>query len=218
MKITAKEYQCTTSNAKLQKLAVEHGIKHKILVFGMTAGATCPSADTCKTGFKTDGSKRTYCFGMQGAYLWPAVREKYAWRHKMSKRHDWVDRMVAELHKRKSRHVRIHDIGDFYSDEYLYKWLCVMDACPDHKFWCYTKEVKRFKRFRLKMDFPRNFHYAYSYGGKDDALIDREHDRYSEVIDADEALHLDTTKHHDLTHNELQLLDNTKRRFYTVAH
>ena len=88
MKITAKDYQMTDSNAKLHKLAKEHNLPHKILVFGMTAGVTCPSADTCKTGFKVDGDKRRYCFGMQGAYIWPAVRKKYAWRHEMTKRQD----------------------------------------------------------------------------------------------------------------------------------
>jgi hypothetical protein len=60
--------------------------------------------------------------------------------------------MIAECSKPKmvDKYVRIHDAGDFYSLEYLLLWLEIVKACPNVTFYCYTKEVKMFKRGKPK--------------------------------------------------------------------
>ena len=199
----------------MKELRAKHGLPAPIPVWGITAGKYCPSAMECKVNFTDTNAK---CFGLAGAYLWPVVRAKYEWRGEQTKMDDFVDRMVKELRRSKSPYVRIHDIGDFYSDLYLKKWIDIMRALPDKKFWCYTKEVRRFKAFEDIGWMPDNFHYVFSYGGKHDDLIDKDKDRFSKVVTANnegKALAMGWT---DLTEDELRITDNRIRKFYTVAH
>lgn len=203
----------TTSNKKMKELRAKHGLPRPIPVWGITAGKYCPSAKECKVNFTNTNTK---CFGLSGAYLWPVVKAKYEWRAEQTKRDDFVDNMVAELKRSKSPYVRIHDIGDFYSDDYFAKWRAIMMALPDKTFWCYTKEVERFKR--LVKFMPDNFRYVFSFGGVHDHLIDKDKDRFSKVIshkDEGKALAMGW---HDLTEDELRIVDNKYRKFYTLEH
>ena len=61
---------------------------------------------------------------------------------------------------------------------------------PQCTFYAYTKEVKMFKEDISNM-IPNNFIVIYSYGGKQDHLIDRDNDRHSDVFpDYDEMIKL----------------------------
>jgi hypothetical protein len=87
----------------------------------------------------------------------------------------------------KGKHIRIHDAGDFFSDEYLLAWLDIANLTPDVTFYCYTKEVSRFKRL-VEPNCPPNFRYLYSMGGKEDHLVDKENDRHADVFTDDAAI------------------------------
>lgn len=84
--------------------------------------------------------------------------------------------------------VRIHDAGDFFSDDYLAAWLRIAARFPDVLFYCYTKEVSRFRRL-VEGKAPDNFRWCYSLGGKEDHLVDPEADRHADVFPNVEALH-----------------------------
>jgi hypothetical protein len=102
----------------------------------------------------------------------------------------WEARMARELtHKRYAAgaHIRIHDSGDFYSDDYVDAWLRIIRATPHVTFYAYTKSVDRFRR-RVEPDPPANFLWVYSLGGKEDHLIDLEHDRHADVFTDDAAM------------------------------
>lgn len=77
--------------------------------------------------------------------------------------------------------VRIHDAGDFLSDDYLRAWLTIADEIPDVLFYAYTKEVSRFRRV-ISDSIPLNFRWLYSLGGKEDHLLDVDSDRHAEVF------------------------------------
>jgi hypothetical protein len=77
--------------------------------------------------------------------------------------------------------IRIHDSGDFFSDDYLLAWLHIIHLCPDLTFYCYTKEVDRFRRL-VEVDPPNNFRWTYSYGGTQDASLDPAVDRVTDVF------------------------------------
>ena len=49
--------------------------------------------------------------------------------------------------------------------------LRIMRASPWVTFYAYTKEISRFKRL-VEPEPPLNFHWIYSFGGKEDHLID----------------------------------------------
>jgi hypothetical protein len=62
--------------------------------------------------------------------------------------------------------VRIHDSGDFYSQEYLNKWADVARALPHLTFYAYTKSL------HLKLDgLPDNLRIVQSLGGRHDKLV-----------------------------------------------
>lgn len=80
--------------------------------------------------------------------------------------------------------VRIHDSGDFFSQEYLDLWKSIAEANPQVLFYAYTKEVEMFK----KNDFPANFLYLFSTGGLQDDLIDMDNDRHADVFPSAESM------------------------------
>lgn len=76
--------------------------------------------------------------------------------------------------------IRIHDSGDFFSDDYLEAWLHIAANRPDILFYAYTKEVSRFRRVMPEIP-PTNFLWLYSMGGREDHLIDPDTDRHADV-------------------------------------
>jgi len=97
--------------------------------------------------------------------------------------------MIEELTHRRYRQkwVRIHDAGDFFSDEYLEAWLRIVTVTPDVTFYAYTREVSRFRRCVEQGQRPDNFLYLFSLGGKEDKLIDLVADRHCDVFPSLEA-------------------------------
>jgi hypothetical protein len=95
--------------------------------------------------------------------------------------------MLEEVQKPKmtGKHIRIHDAGDFFTEDYLHLWFKIAQLTPNVTFYCYTKEVSMFKR---QTSFPSNFKYLFSMGGKEDHLINLENDRHAEVFKDDAAI------------------------------
>lgn len=142
---------------------------------------TCPSAGVC----------RLACYARHGTYTWPVVRAKHQ-ANLMFVLDDlagWEAAMIAELGAAKFRGawIRIHDSGDFFSDAYLQAWLRICRARPDVNFYCYTKEVARFRVF-VEPDPPPNFLWVYSYGGTQDAALNPHADRVADVFPDEAAI------------------------------
>lgn len=97
--------------------------------------------------------------------------------------------MTEELsHKRYAgKWIRLHDSGEFFSDEYLLTWTRIMRNSPGVRFYCYTKEISRFRRLVVD-DAPENFLWCWSLGGKEDHLIDLKTERHADVFPTVEAL------------------------------
>jgi hypothetical protein len=88
------------------------------------------------------------------------------------------DSFLEKWLKRGGKAVRIHDSGDFFSEQYLELWVRIAEIQLDVLFYAYTKEVAMVKR----KDLPNNFIVIFSMGGKQDGLIDVENDRHAEVF------------------------------------
>lgn len=142
---------------------------------------TCPSAGECAT----------LCYATRGTYRFRNVRAAHTRNLLMvlDSLPAWEAAMKEELqHKRmQGASVRIHDAGDFFSDEYLQAWLRIMASAPNTTFYAYTKEVQRF-RDQVEPNPPHNFKWVLSYGGRQDHLI-TEQDRQCDVFPTDEAMH-----------------------------
>jgi hypothetical protein len=141
----------------------------------------CPNAGACAT----------VCYARNGTYNFRNVKARHVvnLEYVLEDPQNWYGHMLAEVsHKRmRGKYVRIHDAGDFFSEEYLTMWLKIARAVPEVTFYCYTKEVAMFKKM-VEPDCPENFRYLYSMGGKQDYLINKELDRHAEVFPDDVAI------------------------------
>lgn len=163
-----------TKNSKMTKTSND---KYTVFNFTLPAVQTCPSAGQCKQG----------CFATKGAYVWPVVRAKHQSNLDATKSESFVDLMSREITvKLKSANrtgkrlvIRIHDAGDFYSPQYLMKWIQVIDSFPSVQFYCYTKSVALFKRLN---SIPANLIVNYSFGGLLDKLIDTTKDKHVHIF------------------------------------
>lgn len=166
---------------------------------------TCPSAGVCAQ----------FCYARTGAYRFSNVlRAHVANLDRVLADVDvWVSDMVLELRARKFRPtgvprvlpieleridpglhewvlgggaaVRVHDSGDFFSEQYLRAWCRVASLVPDVLFYAYTKEVSL---VRAVGELPANFRVLFSTGGLEDHLIDPDTDRHADVFPSLEAM------------------------------
>lgn len=148
---------------------------------------TCPSAGVCTK----------HCYALKGTFRFSNVRAAHLrnLEYVLNDLAGWEMEMTAELAAKKfaGANVRIHDGGDFFSDEYLEAWLRICRAHPLTNFYAYTKEIPRFRRI-VEPDCPPNFHYIYSFGGKHDDLItddDRRCDVFPDLESLEEAGYYD---------------------------
>lgn len=139
---------------------------------------TCPMAGVCASG----------CYAKMGAYVWPKVYAKHAANLELTKLDSFIDSLCQEIRKVKADLIRIHDAGDFYSQEYLEKWCAIAKSNPNVQFYAYTKSVSMVKAAQLTGLIPANLTIIFSLGGKEDHLIDSAIDRHSRVFPSLEAL------------------------------
>jgi len=169
-----------TQNSKLK--TTSKALKVKVYNFGITAyktskgKLTCPFADKCIK----------FCYAQKGAYIWSNVAKVFEERYEATKLHDFEYKMIEEITRKKVDYLRVHDSGDFYSTEYLYKWLWIANQLPKVKFYAYTNSIKMVKD--AKNDLPNNFDFIFSDSGKQSHLIDTSKDRYTKIFKSKEDL------------------------------
>jgi hypothetical protein len=86
------------------------------------------------------------CYAMKAYRLYPNVRRNYLDSYKASLKNNFVDVISRqiELIKDKILAIRVHDSGDFYSQEYVNKWVEIARRFPTVKFFSYTKRMEDF--------------------------------------------------------------------------
>lgn len=175
-----------TQNSKMKKSS-----KNGITVVNWTIPAfqsltglkTCPNAGLCAAG----------CYARSGTYRFSHVVSSHEEKLKLTQADTFVSEMVAEINlwlKKRSVEnlkVRIHDAGDFYSLEYFKKWIEIMSHFETEKrvsFYAYSKQVKMIKTYQSEKGLPVSFRVIFSFGGKQDALIDLDRDFHSRVFES----------------------------------
>jgi hypothetical protein len=99
-----------------------------IYTFSLPAVTTCPgSSPAC----------RKECYALRGRFRF--LRKAYRRYLAASKADNFAPQMAAEIRRRWAGCVRIHVSGDFYSAEYVRKWVAVARACPGTRFFAYTR-------------------------------------------------------------------------------
>ena len=106
-----------TQNSKLKKTSKY--FDKRVFNFGIpayksnTGKITCPLAGECVK----------YCYAQKGAYIWSNVSPAFEKRLLITKKNNFADIMIDEIKRKKAEYIRVHDSGDYYSKEYLLKWL-----------------------------------------------------------------------------------------------
>ena len=108
-------------------------VSSDILIFNLPAVSTCPNCEGCKSS----------CYAMKAERIYPSVRESRKANLMASHCRTFVARMVELIVRSKASTVRIHESGDFYSQEYADKWTQIIAALPHVKFYGYSKSPYR---------------------------------------------------------------------------
>lgn len=74
-----------------------------------------------------------------------AVIEAREKRYQLSLSPDFVPAISGEISRaRSAKYVRVHESGDFYSQEYINDWVEIAKQNPSMVFFAYTKRMKHF--------------------------------------------------------------------------
>jgi len=168
-----------TQNAKLKKTSIENNMR--VLNFSLPAYKTITGKTVCP--FAKDCVK--YCYAQKGNYRYPSVIKGLNNRYELSKTADFIPKMNATIILERPTHVRIHDSGDFYSINYLLKWIQIANDNKDVIFYAYTKSIQFFKGC---INIPSNLKIIFSEGSKTDNLINTVKDRHARIFKSKELL------------------------------
>lgn len=164
-----------TQNSKIRKSTGARVFNFGIPAFKSKSGfRTCPNAAACAVG----------CYAQSGAYLFSNVAQAFERRLSLIRSTpDFEVQVLEELISNNVERLRIHDSGDFFSAAYYLRWRLIMNAMPHVEFYAYTKQVAMFNNLKQRGLIPQNFTVIFSYGGKEDKLIDRARDRHASVFE-----------------------------------
>ena len=162
----------SNGNGKLKKTSKLNNAKiwgFDLPAYKSTTGKViCPFAKDCVK----------FCYAIKGSYTWKNTVKKYDDNYHLSKTGEFVDVVQAEIkRKRKITHIRVHSAGDYYSPDYLNKWLTIAKNNPNIIFYSYTKSIPLVN----KIDKPSNYIFIYSEGSKVDHLINK-NDRHAKIF------------------------------------
>jgi len=225
---------------KLLKFSTGNGKLKNRLIFNLPAGYACPHAGVCKTmadratGQIYDLPQYTgtiadeyRCFAAM-AETRPTVRSArwHNWDLLRETMHmngnqamllrDLIDLSLAFQPAKKL--VRIHESGDFWTENYMKAWMLVAHAHKDMKFYAYTKSLGMW--YNLQHMIPSNFYLTASYGGTLDYLIPKHPEVftrvayvvYTEQEAADRGLEIDHDDSHCLGDKPFALLVHGSQR------
>jgi hypothetical protein len=189
-----------TQNSKLKKTSIENNAR--VLNFSLPAYKTITGKTVCP--FAKDCIK--YCYAQKGNYRYPSVIKGLNNRYNLSQTDEFIPQMNATIILERPTHVRIHDSGDFYSPEYLNKWVTIAKQNKEVIFYAYTKSIKFFVD---GLTVPKNLKIIFSEGSKIDNLIDVNKHRHARIFKTVEELN--ASGYIDASTNDLQAITENKK-------
>lgn len=122
-----------------------------------------PAIVTCKPNLAC----HKYCYACKAERLYPSVKPCRMNNYNLSKTDQFVNLMVDQIGKMKTKYFRIHESGDFYSVEYIQRWYIIIKKFPSIQFYAYTKRDDLFNELVLK-EKPSNLILILSLDGIQD--------------------------------------------------
>lgn len=81
------------------------------------------------------------CFAMKAQTVYPSVLPSRETKLVASQQADFVQRATESIAILGTPYVRIHESGEFYSQEYVDSWAAIATALPNVQFLAYTKRL-----------------------------------------------------------------------------
>jgi hypothetical protein len=106
-------------------------------VFNLPPVQTCKPSDWCCHG----RNGKPGCYAQRNNHRFPSVEKGNKRRQDASFEKDFVEKMVQEIQHGHWRYFRIHASGDFYSKQYIQKWIQITKQCPETKFLAFTRRT-----------------------------------------------------------------------------
>ncbi len=197
--LISSAYQSIQLNTmKLLKFSTGNGKLKNRLIFNIPAGYACPHAGVCKTmadrvtgkimdlpQFTGTEADEYRCFAAMAEtrptvrearwHNWDLLREvMYMGGDQAMLIRDLID--LSLMVQPEKDLVRVHEAGDFWTEQYMRAWFMVAASRPHQKFYAYTKSLGMW--LNLKDIIPPNFYLTASQGGTLDYLIPK----YPEVF------------------------------------
>lgn len=192
----------TSQNTKMRRASfLTHNFG--IPAFRSSTGlVTCPNAKDCAKG----------CYAQNGTFRFSNVKNAYERRLLATQSPDFAELLSHEILALRPVAYRWNDSGDFYSKDYLLKAYQVAKLTPRVNHYAYTKQVELVKANRP----PPNFLMIFSYGGKQDHLIDPSRDRHAHIFESLEALN--AANYEDCSWDDSQAWRTTSNKIGLVFH
>lgn len=111
------------------------------------------------------------------AQIYPVVRRFRGRNLRAARRPDFADKMVAEIRAARDQvsAIRVHESGDFISQQYVDAWAAIARQLPGVQFYAYTKKLRRldFHSLLRRKNFVLidSLKYGINYG--DQSVVDR---------------------------------------------
>jgi hypothetical protein len=102
----------------------------KLPSFSLPVITTCPG----KSPFC-----EVYCYGLKGMFILPKIKDKNEERLDATLKADFVSRIINEIRSTGAPAFRLHVIGDFYSPEYIVKWIEIANSLQEVVFFGSTR-------------------------------------------------------------------------------
>jgi len=186
---------------KLLKFSTGNGKLKNRLIFSLPAGYSCPHAGVCKTmADRTTGNIMDLpqwtgttalefrCFAAMAEtrptvrdarwHNWDLLREvMYDNGNQAILIRDLIDLSLSMQAPKEL--IRIHESGDFWTENYMRAWIMAAIQRPKQKFYAYTKSLGMW--LNLKDLIPSNFYLTASCGGTLDYLLDKNQDVFKRI-------------------------------------
>jgi len=115
----------------LLKIGTNTKLGKGIAGFSLPAISTCPGRTALCEGI---------CYATSGFFRFRNVRTSLQRSLKAAGDDGFATIISSEISRRRSiKAVRIHPAGDFYSVEYINKWIKIVTDNPNTSFWAYTR-------------------------------------------------------------------------------
>lgn len=169
-----------------------------IFTFSLPAGHTCPGAKECqsranrRTGTITDGRHTAFrCYAATMEARHSSVR-RARWHNleqlKACGSADAMVRLILDSLSPFCHVLRVHDSGDYFSQDYFSAWVTVARQRPDTRIYWYTKSLRYWLAHRNEVGDGytpgrvSNIVPTASWGGRHDHLIGEHKLRSAKVV------------------------------------